>query len=53
MIFSLFYSDLTTDAQKEILEKARIKNPKELNWDVYPITEFEIGNDEDYTLWSY
>ena len=37
--FELYFSDLTEEAQKEILEKAGIKTPQEANWDVFPITE--------------
>ena len=40
----LYFSDLNEEAQKELLKTANISDPKEANWDVFPITilEFEI-----------
>lgn len=42
MAFELYFTDLTDEAQKELLNLAGITDPKELNWDVYPITEFAM-----------
>lgn len=35
----IYFSDLTEKAQKRLLKAAGIKDPKETNWDVFPITE--------------
>ena len=47
MVFELFFSDLTPEAQQRLLDTVGIKDPKEANWDmdIFPITilEFEDG----------
>lgn len=45
--FELYFSDLTEEAQQEILEKAGVKKPEDMNWDVFPITTIEFENGED------
>lgn len=42
--FELYFTDLTKEAQDEILKKAGIKIPEEANWDICPITyiDFEV-----------
>ncbi len=37
----IYFSDLTEDAQKRLLEIFGISSPKEMNWDVIPIFEFD------------
>lgn len=45
--FELYFSDLTEDAQQEILKRAGVKSPEDMNWDVFPITTIEFDNNED------
>lgn len=42
MEFELYFSDLSEDAQKRLLEAEGVSDPKELNWDVFPITSIFI-----------
>lgn len=48
-IFELYFSDLTPEAQSNILECAGLKNEAEANWDCFPITviEFEDEFEDD------
>ena len=43
----LYFKDLTPEAQVTLLREAGIKSPKEMNWDVLPITELYFDNDEN------
>jgi len=43
----LMFSDLKEDAQKRILELFNIKDPREMNWDVVPITVIAAPEDDD------
>ena len=36
--FDIYFSDLTPAAQKELLRAARLKNPEDANWGIFPIT---------------
>lgn len=45
--FELYFTDLTEEAQQELLEKAGVKSPEEMNWDVFPITTLNFENDEE------
>jgi hypothetical protein len=38
----IYFSDLTKEAQAEVLSYYGIKSPKEMNWDTYPM--FELNN---------
>jgi hypothetical protein len=44
--FELYFSDLNEKAQQEILEKAGVEKPEDMNWDVFPITTIEFEGDE-------
>ena len=44
--FELYFSDRTDEAQKVILETARLSSPEEANWDVFPITEIPFDNED-------
>lgn len=44
---SISFYDLKEEVQKEILELAGVKDPADLNWDVWPMCVFEINIDED------
>lgn len=43
----LYFKDLTPEAQAALLKEAGITSPKEMNWDVFPITELDFENEED------
>ena len=45
--FEIYFSDLTEEAQKSLLEAARIEDPSDMNWDVFPVVTFMIGADDD------
>ena len=36
--FEIYFTDLTPDAQKRILEFEGVKDYKDLNWNTFPIT---------------
>ena len=38
----VYFDDLTLSAQKKVLEEAGITDPKEANWDIFPIATYEI-----------
>jgi len=42
--FELYFSDLTEEAQQEILKKAGVEKPEDMNWDIYPITVITFSN---------
>ena len=46
-VFELYFTDLTEQAQAEFLRKAGLQSAKEGNYDVFPITEIVVGDDED------
>jgi hypothetical protein len=35
--FELWFTDLTPEAQQELLAYAEAAAPEEMNWDVYPV----------------
>lgn len=44
--YEIYFSDLTPEAQKDLLDFVGIASPKELNWDVYPIAMlFDFSNE--------
>lgn len=43
--FELYFSDLNEKAQREILKKAGVKKPEDMNWDIFPITIIELEGD--------
>ena len=45
MIFEIYFSDLTEQVQKEILEAAGVDKAEDMNWDVFPITTIEFGEE--------
>lgn len=45
-VFELYFTDLTEQAQQEILKKANVKL-NETNWEYFPITTINFDNDED------
>jgi hypothetical protein len=36
------FDDLKEEKQKEILEAFKVKDKKEMNWDIFPITTIEF-----------
>ena len=45
MEFEIRFEDLNEDAQERILEAFGISSPKEMNWDVFPITTVFVSDD--------
>ena len=43
--FEVFYKDLTNEAKKRLLETFDMKDEKEANWDVFPMTIIDIEED--------
>lgn len=41
-VFEIYFNDLSEACQQDLLEKYGIKSPKEMNWDVFPVTVIEI-----------
>lgn len=46
--FNIYFSDLSDDAKKELMEFVGVKNPKEMNWDedLVPLAVI-VGFEED------
>lgn len=44
--FELYFSDLTEEAQQNILECVGVESAEDMNWDVFPITEIEFDDNE-------
>lgn len=42
----IFYSDLTAEAQRRVLDGYGIKTPEEANWDVYPLFTLYLDPDD-------
>lgn len=42
----IFFSDQTPSKQSELLEALAISDPSEMNWDVFPIDEWEFEPEE-------
>jgi hypothetical protein len=40
--FDIFFHDLKPETQARLLKFAEIKNVQEANWDVFPLTTYEI-----------
>lgn len=47
--FYIYFSDLNEDAQKELLELVRAKDPAEMNWDldIIPLASVDFEEDPD------
>ena len=45
--YEIFFNDLTERAQKELMEFVGVDDPKELNWDVFPIAELDMEDIEN------
>jgi len=43
--FEIMFSDLTPEAQKELLKAFHIKSPEDMNWDVVPIAVIPISDE--------
>jgi hypothetical protein len=41
----IYFSDLTPDKQKEVLEIIGEDNEKEMNWDIIPMAVIEVDED--------
>jgi hypothetical protein len=42
----IYFKDFTEEKQAEILLAARVQDPKELNWDAFPIHILEFEDEE-------
>ncbi|MEM3631207.1 MAG: hypothetical protein QXY18_07340 [Nitrososphaerota archaeon] len=38
----IFFKDLSKEKQKELLKAYKVKDPSEMNWDVFPVDTIEI-----------
>ena len=45
MTIKIYFSDLVPETQAEMLAAANIFNPKDANWDIFPLFELEIETD--------
>ena len=43
--FEIMFSDLTPEAQKELLKAFHIRSPETMNWDVVPIAVIPISDE--------
>ena len=43
----IFFNDFTPEAQKRILEFYEIKDPKEANWPLFPVTSLYYEPEEE------
>lgn len=45
----IFFSDLIPEKQKELLDACKVKDPKEMNWDmdILPIAFFDCEDDDE------
>ena len=41
-MIEIYFDDLKESKQKEVLARAGIIDPSDMNWDVFPICELEI-----------
>ena len=48
--FNIYFSDLTEDCQRRLLEAYRINGPEELNWDndLIPVITLGCGDEGEY-----
>lgn len=51
-VFEIYFNDLSETCQQDLLEKYGIKSPKEMNWDVFPVTVIEICGDVYEDIYS-
>ncbi len=42
MEIEIYFVDLSIEKQQEILDSLNIKSPKEMNWDIFPITTITL-----------
>lgn len=45
--FEIYFSDLNKEAQKELLKAVGVTDPTEMNWDVFPIAEYPLFDEEE------
>ncbi len=50
--FEIYFNDLSETCQQDLLEKYGIKSPKEMNWDIFPVTVIEIYGDVYEDIYS-
>lgn len=49
LTFNIFFSDLSPEAQKELMDLLGISDPKEANWDmdIMPLATIEIDEEDE------
>lgn len=45
--FEIYFSDLTEEAQRNLLDFFKLKNEMEMNWDTFPMTILELEVEEE------
>ena len=50
MMIDIYFNDLKKDVQQEVLEAAGVNAPKDMNWDVFPLTTIEVGESNKEAL---
>ena len=43
---TIFFNDLTEEAQDRVLKAYDLERPEEMNWDVFPLVELPIPQEE-------
>lgn len=46
MTLKIYFSDLTEDAQREVLEFYEVERPEQANLDEFPLFELEQGEED-------
>ena len=42
-IVEIYFDDLTSQTQQELLDAFGVQTPEEMNWDIFPVTTIEIN----------
>ena len=42
-IVEIYFNNLDTQTQQELLDAFGIQTPEEMNWDIFPVTTIEIN----------
>lgn len=47
MEVEIYFNDLSKEKQKELLEAYGVDDPKEMNWDYFPVATIEVDQVEE------
>jgi len=50
MTISIYFSDLIPETQAALLEAEGLSDPKDANWDVFPLFEWEAEREDGFQL---